>query len=665
VTSYGAGRRGADAGHLPIGYRSDIDGLRAIAVGAVVLYHAGLPGMPGGFTGVDIFFVISGYLIGGQIFREALAGTFRFAGFYTRRVRRILPALFFLLGVLYLAGLVLLSPQELRELGKEAVPTVFGLSNLLFYTGGGYFGPASDAQPLLMTWSLGVEEQFYLVLPFVMLAMVKIRRESVLSMLIAGSLLSFVASLLLLPLDPKAAFYLLPPRAWELGIGAALAVWEDRRGGAGLPTRLGQIVAPAGLCLLMAGILLYNHEIAFPGWFALLPTLGTAILIATNGSLVNRSLLSLAPMRFIGQISYSWYLWHWPLFYLNRTLSGVSEGQAGVLPTAWILALSLSCAFLSWWLVEQSLRRRVLGERAALMRYGIVGTSVAGLALALFLSDGVPGRMPDQARLFTAQAMAARADACLAPYGATTPVNVGRCVSTTVEGRARLVVLGDSHAASLAPGLADLARRAQLNFGEMTKSSCLPVNGFGTEQAQRPNHARECTDYQKAAFDRVLLDPDTKVVVLAGFWSSVPQLWRASDGGQSSVGVALEAAVASLVRAGKRVVIVQDTPRFAFDPYARVVGDFLPLRRQLRAAEQPDAYGAPALPDSARIAIIDIARRYPGVQLIDPYASLCRGSNCAYRDDNAIYYFDSQHLTAPGAKAALKHIAPGLFQDRL
>ncbi|WP_066701081.1 acyltransferase family protein [Sphingobium amiense] len=648
---------------MPIGYRPDIDGLRAIAVGAVVLYHAGIPGLPGGFTGVDIFFVISGYLIGGQIFRETMASGFSFAGFYTRRVRRILPALFFLLAAMFLAGAVLLSPQELRELGKEAVPTTFGLSNLLYYTGGGYFGPASDAQPLLMTWSLGVEEQFYIVLPFIMMLLVKLRRDAILPLLVAGALLSFAASLLLLHADPKAAFYLLPPRAWELGIGVSLAVWEERRGGAPLPRALAQGAALAGLLLLGTGIAAFRADIAFPGWFALLPTVGTAILIATPGSAINRRVLSLAPMRGIGLLSYSWYLWHWPLFYFNRTLAGREQEGGGLLPIWAILSLSLVCAFLSWRFVERPLRRRLLPDRAVLIRYGLAALAVAGVGAMLFASHGLPARLPAQARLFAAQAMAARENPCLARYGVTAPVSPERCLPDLPAGRARLVVLGDSHAASLSPAFAALARREHMGFGEMTKSSCLPVEDAGTAQADRPAHAGECRAYQRAAFAHVLRDPAARMVVLSGFWSATPRL-EGPDGSVVPVEVALDRAVAALRRAGKRVIVVQDAPRFAFDPYARVMGDFLPMRRWLHggAAAEPAGDAAPA-GDPARSAIAAIARRYPGVTLIDPQAGLCTGGRCAFRDERAIYYFDDQHLTAPGALRALRRLSLSRDQD--
>lgn len=639
-------------GHMPIGYRADIDGLRAIAVSAVVLYHAAIPGLPGGFAGVDIFFVISGYLIGGQIFRETMAGSFSFASFYTRRVRRILPALFFLLGVMYAAGALLLSPQELRELGKEAVPTTFGLSNLLFYTGGGYFGPASDAQPLLMTWSLGVEEQFYIVLPLLMLALAKLRRDAILPLLAAGVLLSFAASLAVLHANPKGAFYLLPPRAWELGIGVVLAVWEEKRGGAPLPYALAQWLAPAGLLLLAAAITGFRTDIAFPGWFALLPTFGTALLIASPTSAINRRLLSLAPMRGIGLISYSWYLWHWPLFYFNRTMANL-EQSGGLLPTWAILPPSLACAFLSWRFIERPFRRRLLPDRAVLARYGLAALVVSGLGGIFFVSDGLPARLPEQARLFARQAVDARENPCLARYGVTAPVMPERCMPILQPGKARLVMLGDSHAASLSPAFDIFAHRKGLGFGEMTKSSCLPVDGFGTVQPDRPAHAAQCRTYQQAAFARVLRDRTVRVVVLAGFWSAAPNL-EGPAGASISAGMALERAVAALRRAGKQVIIVQDAPRFAFDPYAQVMGDFLPARRWLHDTPATDAARA-AVPisDSLRASIAAIAERDPGVTLIDPYAGLCRDGRCAYGDDRAIYYFDDQHLTAPGAIQAL------------
>ncbi len=639
------------------GYRPDIDGLRAIAVTAVVAYHAGLGGVPGGFVGVDIFFVISGYLIGGQIFREARAGSFSFAGFYTRRVRRILPALYAMLVGMMAIGLFVFTPEEMRQLGREAVAAALGLSNVLYYLGGGYFAPAADYSPLLMTWSLGIEEQFYLLFPFVALGLVRLRIPP-LPALIGLSLLSFLGSLWLLGRDPNAAFYLLPTRAWELGLGAALALWQIDRG-AGTETRRGALhdaAAALGLALIVAALALYDKSLPFPGMFALLPTLGAALLIAAPGSRINGGPLSSGFATFIGRISYSWYLWHWPLFYLNRVLGG----EHGGLPPLVLLMASLGLAVLSWRMVEQPFRHWNAASRRVLSVYLAVSLVLSGLNLALYLSRGWPGRFSPLVQEFADAARRSRENPCLAPYGATTLQDVAACLPAAAG--ARLVLFGDSHASALVPGIRSLAERSGLGFGEMTKSSCHPLSGFAIESRERPRHWGECIAYQQAAFAHIEHDPAIRVVVLSGFWSTAEGGVRPAGAAQGTT-LALEEALAATIErlraTGRRVVVVQDVPLLRFDPYARMIGELIPARAVLAGwlGHKP-AGGFVAAPgdidpDPSAAILARLVAGRDGVALLDPRDGLCSPPGCRYGTGTALYYADFQHLTAQGAAAAV------------
>jgi peptidoglycan/LPS O-acetylase OafA/YrhL len=631
-------------------YRPDIDGLRAIAVLAVVVFHAGFHGLLGGFIGVDVFFVISGYLIGGQVFREAVAGEFRFSQFYARRVRRILPALYALLAVLFGLGALLLTPLELRELGKEAFAAIFGASNLLFYTAGGYFDPASDHLPLLMSWSLGVEEQFYIVFPIMVLLCLRIRPRLFMPILILGTLVSFAGSIMLTHLNPKAAFYLLPTRAWELGLGAILALSERRASAWTAPRAVADVAAIAAVAALAAAMALYRPAYAFPGWYVLVPTIATAILIATPASLFNRKVLSWRPFVFIGKISYSWYLWHWPLFFLNRILAPDGKG----LPPVALLVLSLVPAVASWRWVEQPFRRRVLGENVVLVRYGVVAALIALPALLFFMTDGWPGRFSPTVRQMSRTVSEARADPCLAPYGAVSPQDPATCLP--VSPGPRVLVLGDSHGGAIAPGFKALAAREGFGFGQIAKSSCPPLWGFAREVSGRTGHLAQCQAFQRAAFAYVERHPEIEVVVLASYWPSDMTL---TDGKGASVPLAdaLSETVARLTAAKRRVILVDDVPTFRFDPYARVVGDMIPARAAAQRwfARTPGVFAARGdeiFDDPATPVLRSAANGRPGVTFFDTKARLCGQEGCRYGAPDKLYYFDFQHLAAAGAGVA-------------
>jgi peptidoglycan/LPS O-acetylase OafA/YrhL len=636
----------------PFAYRPDIDGLRAIAVTSVVAYHAGIKSLAGGFTGVDIFFVISGFLIGGHIYREAVLGKFSFADFYARRARRIVPALVFMLACTFVAGVLMLTPIELRQLGQEAVAAILGLSNVLYYSSTDYFAPPADRNPLLMTWSLGVEEQFYLLFPILMLAVIRWWRRALLPVLAILSLASLVGSLVLIRHDPNAAFYLLPPRAWELGLGAWLAIIEQREP-TPLPRAAVEVGAASGVLALLAGLFFYRPEFGFPGWFALIPTLGTAMLIGTRTSTINRVLLGAKPMAAIGLVSYSWYLWHWPVLYFYRLFAT----PAGIVPIAALILGTLGCGYLSWRFVERPFRQRTVGRGQVLIRYaGLIGV-IAAAGFLFYKTNGWIGRLPAEARPMATMAMSARADECLAPYGARTLRDPARCLPSS-GGKPRLIIWGDSHAAAISPGFQDLAQRSGLAFGQMTKSSCPPLTGAAMPNQTHASHLSECLSYQQAAMDYLRAHPEITTVVLTGYWSS--DMDPRGSAGPVPLATALDRTITAIEAMGKRVVLVQDVPIFMFDPYARVVGDHLALRAALsRLANAPAGMRATDVErrgDPARPIVAAALVTHPRVQLIDPYRNLCNRFGCAFAAPGTLYYSDVQHLVAAGANEALKGV---------
>ncbi|MEO0761148.1 MAG: acyltransferase, partial [Pseudomonadota bacterium] len=328
-------------------YRADIDGLRSIAVLPVVAFHFGIAAAPGGFVGVDVFFVISGYLITSIIARECAEGRFSLLDFYERRARRILPALFAMIAAVVVIGWFLFLPREFFDLAKSVGAATVFLANVLFYLSAGYFDAASYTKPLLHTWSLGIEEQFYIVIPLLFMALAWMGWKAT-AWIAAITVASLALSVATTEAMPQAAYYLLPWRAWELGLGALLAL------GVAPPLRTAaarEAAAAIGVVLILGAVVLLDKSVPFPGWAALAPCLGAALLIHAGAGGTTRvgAVLASAVPVWIGKLSYSLYLWHWPVvvFFVYREMRMPTLVEAAVL-----FAVSLALAFASLKLVE-------------------------------------------------------------------------------------------------------------------------------------------------------------------------------------------------------------------------------------------------------------------------------------------------------------------------
>jgi len=363
-------------------YRREIDGLRALAVLPVIFFHAGFQTFGGGYVGVDVFFVISGYLITSIILSERRAGTFSLLNFYERRARRILPALFLVMATCIPLALWWLPPPDMREFAQSLIAVSAFVSNIAFWLESGYFGTAAEYKPLLHTWSLAIEEQFYLLFPAFLLITYWLGRKWVLWTLFAVAIASLLAAQWGSARMPEAAFFLLPARGWELLIGALLAFYaqneQHQPKQRSLPPAWHNAAACLGLILITCSIFLYDSQTRFPGFTALVPTIGTAlvILFATGKTIVGQA-LSFRPLVGIGLISYSAYLWHQPIFAFVR-----HRNPDGVEPYVFCLlaGFSMALAFLSWRFVERPTRDRQRFTR----RQVFVGSLAGSLAFASF-----------------------------------------------------------------------------------------------------------------------------------------------------------------------------------------------------------------------------------------------------------------------------------------
>jgi peptidoglycan/LPS O-acetylase OafA/YrhL len=449
-------------------YRPDIDGLRALAVLAVVAFHGFPEYVTGGFVGVDVFFVISGFLISGIILDETRVGTFSLQAFYARRVRRIFPALLLVLFVSLLAGWWLLLPADLLRLGKQLAASAAFVSNFYLWFQSGYFSPDARTFPLLHLWSLGVEEQFYIVWPLIIIGLRK-RPNWVMPAIVLIGISSFCLNVVLID-NHEADFYSPVTRAWELMLGASLA-WLRRRDDIVLPSRRSADVATiAGLILILGGTLLFDQQFSYPGWFALVPTIGAALTIwggASSG--FASSTLSTRAFVFVGLISYPLYLWHWPLLVFSEAFkfAPLTPLERGL-----VIAASFVLAWLTYELIESRFRvGRVKRTKIAALGGGMIFIALAGLVVVR--GQGFEDRFPKGTREFAevkAYPASWRIDECLIdPKKQTT---FGK--SCMEETRPLLFVWGDSTATALMPGLRQLQHERSFGLAQFNANSCGP-----------------------------------------------------------------------------------------------------------------------------------------------------------------------------------------------
>ncbi|MFD1103733.1 acyltransferase family protein [Sphingobium olei] len=621
-----------------ISYRSDIDGLRAVAVVPVILFHLGLTQFSGGFVGVDVFFVISGYLISAGIQKDIAARQFSLIDFYERRSRRILPALFVMVAFTLLAGWIMFLPDDYKDVGSSAVAVAAFSSNILFWLQTDYFAGAAELKPLLHTWSLAVEEQYYIVLPIFLWGVMRYAKARFIPWTLGLAVLSFVVSIAMVKLAPSAAYYLLPSRAWELLLGALVAQGAVP---AIRSNTSAQVASAAGLAMIVASVFLLTEESSFPGLNALWPCLGAALVIhagASHSNTLAARVLSVQPVLFIGLISYSLYLWHWPLivftryFYLTLTLSpGMMAGVA---------AGTFAAAVLSWRFVERPFRSRERVKKKAIFVGAGAGIAAFGaFGLALFVTAGVPQRFDSSAPAI------ARADkplpgepVCLVKEGAL-HWEEDRCFLSRKSGPVTLV-WGDSHAYQYRRAIKEIiAPKAVGSILMYATAGCPPI--FGVTVNDRP--------YCRPGNDRV---PDiiktygVKRVVMFGHWRPM------MEGGQTSLEM-LKATIAQLRAKGVTVALVGDNPEYDFNNmpllYQRIEG--------LTHGEAQDFALPPKYDGEWNRAASKIV---PAGAFVDPMEVLCagHGKGCMVYGNLKPLMSESNHLSYEGAELVAPKLAP-------
>lgn len=450
-------------------YRPDIDGLRAIAVLGVLFFHAGL-GCPGGFIGVDIFFVISGFLITNLLLRDLQNKTFSFFDFWARRIRRILPALAVMGLVVIVVGYFGMLPNEYQLLGKQLISIVFCASNVKFWREDGYFEINSDEKPFLHTWSLSVEEQFYCVIPIILFFLFKFKREKfTLPLIILCCVGSFVTSIYLSETHPSANFYLLPSRAWELGVGSLLSFVSPIQS-----SKLREISSFVGLTLIIGCYLLFSDNVSFPGAYALPPVLGAAFIIwsgigQTNLTLICR-FLTLKPLIGIGLISYSLYLWHWPIFAYQNHLCYSNESR---IIQSIILLISFVIAWISWKYIELPFRKKVFFKKNKQVLIFGISSALSSIILGaiLWISSGNLNRFSENelSKYLESQNRSVIKRVNTKEIKTLSPLLVGH------DGNPIIFVWGDSHAMHFIPAIQDHAKKHNQTLYTACYHSTAPI----------------------------------------------------------------------------------------------------------------------------------------------------------------------------------------------
>ncbi|XUM22131.1 acyltransferase family protein [Bradyrhizobium oligotrophicum S58] len=627
-----------EARATPLGYRADIDGLRAVAVLPVLLYHAFPAAVPGGFYGVDIFFVISGYLITGIIHKQMLSNTFSIADFYSRRIRRIFPALITVVLVTFLIAWFFLPPRELKSLGTNIAGGAVFIQNFILLGQVGYFDLAAEKKPLLHLWSLAIEEQYYIVWPLLLMLIGSWRRRS-LAITVALAAASFVACLIVQPRAPEYAFYLPVTRAWELLVGSGLALWVNGRSAEAGPRPLidvalvRELIALASMLAIVVAFWRYGRLTPHPGVHTLLPVLGAAALIATSGTLVHRYVLASTPAVFVGLISYPLYLWHYPLMAYAR-IQFIDPVPAWVMGA--IIVASLVLAWATYRFIERPIRfgRRLVPLKVGGLVGGMVALGIVGVVADR--TNGMPARIPAELRGFmldgSETARFWRADKCLLKPDQSASEFSGECAGT---GRHPLILVwGDSYAASLYPGLAHFGAERGFEVAEYTASACPPLLGFVHPERR----------FCKGANDFVIrkvaeLKPD--LVVFYSTWSYGPDDLR--NGLDRTVAALKELNVPKIVLLGPPATwLGESLPANVLDYYFRT-HSLLPARTKFRSNDN----WTRALDE-----FLEAQAHRVGIQYISARRMMCNDDGCLARigaDGSDLTAYDSGHLTYPGS----------------
>ena len=633
-------------------YRREIDGLRALAVLPVILFHAGFKVFSGGFVGVDVFFVISGFLITTIILAELEVGKFSLINFYERRARRILPVLFFMMLLCLPFAWMLLIPEDMRNFSHSLVAVSAFASNILFWGTSGYFDSAAELKPLLHTWSLAVEEQYYVLFPIFLMFAWRLGKRWILGTLILVFLVSLTLAQWASSAMPMAGFFLLPARGWELLIGAFVAFYVASPGRKPFSKLVNEIGSGLGFALIVFSIFSFDKNTPFPSIYALVPTVGAALIILHAGkeTLAGKILGS----RFfvgIGLISYSAYLWHQPLLAFVRH---ASYDEPGKLVMSGFIVITLVLSYFSWKYIEAPFRKKTLFSRKFVFVFSLIGTIFFSMAgLVGHLTRGFPNRamaLPFKPLEYdTRQLGYVKCDDKILPGNA----KINYC-HMTEKGEVNAVLLGDSHADDKFYGIEK--NSVDLKWQLVGNASCPPVLGINVEA-----DAKGCQEKFEKIIPWVKNSASIKTIVLSFYGNYALTSSYAADHVKRNIGpdtvkitsshqenlsridlfyYGLSQTVRELVSSGKRVIILIDIPELPFFPLDCIKGRpncEISLKSVLDRQHEH------------RKNLDKLKKEFPSVYVYDPISLFCSDKICTYKTKEKILYRDSHHLSFDGS----------------
>lgn len=540
-------------------HRDDIDGLRAVAVLPILLFHFDAPYFSGGYVGVDVFFVISGYLITKNLLDGSAGREFGLFEFYHRRIRRIFPALVATIAATTVVASVVLMPHDFAAFGRSVIAAMLFFSNMHFWKESGYFDTAATLKPLLHTWSLSVEEQFYIFFPLFVMLCRRFAGARMFTVMLAAASASFALSALLVHFRPAMAFYIAPTRAWELLLGASIAT-----GRLSAPNgRTAELAGVAGFLSIAAAVFLFTDQTPFPGIAALAPCLGTALLIHVGGSSrIASSILQFRPFVLIGLISYSLYLWHWPILALSRYYR--------VVPLRWeeageLLAATFVVALLSWRYIETPFRRgSALTSREGLLVSAVgAATAILAVGFVLTVSRGLPQRFPQRVTYLDSFSLDRDFEFMSCHNRSPQKVAAGDlCAVGDRDVRPTLLLWGDSHGLALRRDIEAALRANRLSAIVATHDGCVPLFGL-----RRLNYSHPCQEFADAVRDLVERNRFQAVVLVANWTAYYNQ--PMTDGESTSptraeselaLGRAIDRNLVFLSERGVKVILTDPVP---------------------------------------------------------------------------------------------------------
>lgn len=661
-----------------IEYQAEVDGLRAIAVLGVIFFHASFEFFTGGYIGVDVFFVISGYLISGIILSQLESGRFSLENFYSRRIKRIFPALFFVIAITVPFAYYWMLPNELSEYWKGILSVVTFTSNIYLWRQSDYFSQEAEVNPLLHTWSLAVEEQYYLFFPFIFMIFFTVFRRKLFFCVLVIVITSFISAEIFSNSHPVANFYLLPTRIWEFGIGVLCAIWS-KRSFHQLSSLTREFISIVGLFAILVSFLVFDSDTATPSFVVLLPVAGAAaVILFANKDTVVGAILSRKLIVKIGLLSYSAYLWHQPIFAFARIrviepLSALSYG--------FLILITFFCAYVTWRFIEVPLRRADFMSPRSTIGAGLAVCIV--VALSTFLLPAHYLQLRNYSPEVLSIAKSVKSISPLRDECHATENNLIKPKNACIIGDNdnELVYLwGDSHGVELALQLSNELKSANLSIKQLTASQCLPIVNVGS---LRENH---CRAYNDKVHDYLLSVPAGQTIVMVARWSLyfegdrfTNQYGHTEPGGWGgrfvidhsandphrieNLGRATRNAILELINYGHKVVLVHSMPEVGFnvpntlaraelfgnDKYLNYATNYSLVKLRMRRAYE-----------ELKISSDRYFQIYPEHIFCGTFSS----GTCAVHDSGRPFYFDSNHLSLPGATLVAKQAAKVILENR-